>query len=303
MKYTVRVVLLSLSLFAVAWAQTTAESKTNYAVVNLKNSAGVTEGESELITDRLRSELFNTGKVNVMERNQMQEILKEQGFQQSGVCTDEACLVEMGQMLGVKIIVVGSLGKLGSMFMVNIRAIDVQTAQIVKVVSVDIKGDIEEVVEHLKTIARKLTGMDTGGSPEPKVVAAPVEKEMREEPEAAAASETTAVSEQTEAIEEEDEKEKVATLDEKTEKNRNRGGVGISFTLLPGRVRHTIDEEGETFDDMIFLLLDSTKFYDRSYFNEIVDEEMGYSRTATPLMDFLVRFYIRAGKFLTVEVG
>ncbi|MBN1308378.1 MAG: DUF2380 domain-containing protein [Chitinispirillaceae bacterium] len=304
MKHVVILLLLVSGLLADARAQTAAEPKTNYAVVNLKSSGGVTEGESELITDRLRSELFNTGKVNVMERNQMQEILTEQGFQQSGACTDEACLVEMGQMLGVKILVVGSLGKLGSMFMVNIRAIDVQTAQIVKVVSVDIKGDIEEVVEHLKDIARKLTGTDTGVSPAPEVAARPVETETQEEPEPAAAPETTAVSEQKEAPEEEEEEVgAAATLDEKTEKNRNRGGVGISFTLLPGNVRHTKKEWDETYEDEIYLQLDSTWFYNRSYFFEYVSEEMGYSQTATPMMDFLVRFQIRAGKFLTVEVG
>ena len=87
----------------------------------------------------------------------MQEILKEQGFQISGACTDEACMVEMGQLLGVERLVSGSIGKLGSMFLVNIRAIDVETAKIVGVVSVDIKGGIEDVVGHLPGIARKLT--------------------------------------------------------------------------------------------------------------------------------------------------
>jgi curli biogenesis system outer membrane secretion channel CsgG len=83
--------------------------KLNIAVTTIKNASGVTEGEVELLADRLRAELFNTGAVNVMEREQMQEILKEQGFQQSGACNDEACLVQMGQMLGVQKLVSGSL--------------------------------------------------------------------------------------------------------------------------------------------------------------------------------------------------
>ena len=143
------------------WGQAPeAVKKPNYAVVNLKAGSGVSDGECELISDRIRTELFKTSKVNVMERAQMQEILKEQGFQKSGACTDDACMVELGQMLGVQTLVIGSLGKLGSMFMINIRGIDVQTAQVVKVVSVDIKGGIEEVVDHLREIAQKLVSSD-----------------------------------------------------------------------------------------------------------------------------------------------
>src|SRR5690554_432362 len=90
-------VMLLCFLTAVVSAQEAGVTqKTNFAVVNLKPGSGVTGGECELITDRLRTEMFNTGKVNVMERSEMQEILKEQGFQHSGVCTDDACLVEMG---------------------------------------------------------------------------------------------------------------------------------------------------------------------------------------------------------------
>jgi hypothetical protein len=124
----------------------------------------------------------------VMERSQMQEILKEQGFQQSGVCTDEGCMVEMGKLLGVQQLVGGSIGKLGSMYLVNLRCIDVKTAKIVAVVSEDVKGGIEEVVGVLAATAQRLAaggGPSTArtaqtaptpgrsNSPEPRVAAAP----------------------------------------------------------------------------------------------------------------------------------
>jgi hypothetical protein len=150
--------------------------KRNYAVIGLKNAEGVTAGEADIIADRLRIELFNTGVVSMMERDQMQSILSEQGFQQSGACTDEACMVEMGQLLGVEKLVSGSIGKLGSMFLLNFRTIDVQTAKIVKVVSHDITGGIEDVVKYLPNIAMQLTGE------KPKEVAKPQEPEPTPEP-------------------------------------------------------------------------------------------------------------------------
>ena len=128
------------------------------AVLNLKNASGVTKGEADIITDRLRIELFKTGNVDIMEREEMQTVLSEQGFQASGACSDEGCLVEMGQLLGVQSIVAGSIGRLGNLYLLNFRSIDIKTAKISKVVSRDIDGDIEEVVSELSDIAWQLSG-------------------------------------------------------------------------------------------------------------------------------------------------
>ncbi|NLG16856.1 MAG: hypothetical protein GX556_05935 [Fibrobacter sp.] len=134
--------------------------KLKVAILNLKNTNGVSEGESGLISDRLRNEFFSTGMVDVMERDQMQEVLKEQGFQHSGTCTDEGCMVEIGRMLGVQMLVTGSIGKLGSMFMVNVRSVNIETGKFEKVISEDVKGDIENVVEIIPVIARRITGSE-----------------------------------------------------------------------------------------------------------------------------------------------
>ncbi len=131
--------------------------KPTIAVLNLKNAANVSKGEADIISDRLRIELFKTGNVEVMEREQMQTVLEEQGFQASGACSDEGCMVEMGQLLGVQFLITGSIGKLGNLYLLNFRSIDVKTGKINKVVSEDINGYIEEVVGRLSDIAWDLT--------------------------------------------------------------------------------------------------------------------------------------------------
>jgi hypothetical protein len=134
--------------------------KINTACMTLKNGDGVTPGDAELLTDRLNAELFKTGIVNIIERAQMTEILKEQGFQQSGACTDNECIVQMGQMLGVELMVYGSIGQMGSMYLVNLRTIDVSTGQMKNVVSEDVPGSIEDVVANLRNIVRQLVGLE-----------------------------------------------------------------------------------------------------------------------------------------------
>jgi hypothetical protein len=86
----------------------------------------------------------------------MENILKEQGFQQTG-CTSEQCAIEMGQLLGVKQIITGSIGKVGSYSILNVRFIDVATGKIVFNESEQIKGSIEEVLDKsLKNIVEKI---------------------------------------------------------------------------------------------------------------------------------------------------
>jgi hypothetical protein len=133
-----------------------APKKETVAVMSLKGSSGITKDECELISDRLRVEFFKTGFVDVMERDQMSEILKEQGFQQSGACSNEACMIEMGQILGVQKLVTGSIGRVGSLYLLNVRMIDIKTAKITQTVSEDVKGDLEDVVGRLPGVARQL---------------------------------------------------------------------------------------------------------------------------------------------------
>jgi TolB-like protein len=139
------------------------QKKETIAVMTLKGSSGITKDEADLLSDRLRVEFFKTGHVDVMEREQMSEVLKEQGFQQSGACTNDQCMIEMGQILGVQKLITGSIGKVGSLFLLNLRVIDIKTAKITKSVSEDVKGDLEEVVKLLSKIAQELLEVEQVG--------------------------------------------------------------------------------------------------------------------------------------------
>lgn len=132
-------------------------AKPKVAVFNVKATGGISQPEIQLISDRLEYELFNTKTVDILERNEISFILEEQGFQNSGSCTDKSCLVEVGQLLGVEYIITGSIGQLNSVFLVNLKSIDVATARIDKVISLDIRDGREGIVRKLEYMARELT--------------------------------------------------------------------------------------------------------------------------------------------------
>jgi formylglycine-generating enzyme required for sulfatase activity len=139
--------IIILVVILISNVPTLAQEKRNIAVISLQAFEGISQGEAEILTDRLRTELLSTGAFAVMERAQMDEILKEQGFQQSG-CTSTECMVSMGRILSVREIMGGSAGRFGEMYTMSLRIIDVETSRIIESKSDDIKGDITWLLTH-----------------------------------------------------------------------------------------------------------------------------------------------------------
>lgn len=136
----------------------TQQPENQIAVLNL-DPIGATVAESNTLTERLRSELVNTGYFTVIERKEMDEILTEQGFQQSG-CTSDACAVEIGRLLNIRRICAGSIGKVGNIYTITLRMIDVETGVILFTVTEDCPCRIEEVLTRsMKNLAVKLADM------------------------------------------------------------------------------------------------------------------------------------------------
>src|SRR6185503_19568791 len=133
MKIHPKVVVLCLAAgLTLLNASSRAETKVpvnNIAVMSLKAESGVEVSAGNLMTDMFRTALYETGRFGVMNREDMDSILKEIKFQQSGACDATACIVEMGQALGVDRMVAGSIGILGDSYVINGKLINVASAR------------------------------------------------------------------------------------------------------------------------------------------------------------------------------
>jgi len=96
---------------------------------------GTDSSSAQVLTEALAMEVLRTGQARVMERSQIQAILAEQGFTQSGACSANECAVEIGRLLGVDRMVVGSLGKVDDVVVLNARLIDMSTGEVLSVAS------------------------------------------------------------------------------------------------------------------------------------------------------------------------
>ena len=129
-------------------------------------ATNINEAEVRILTDRLTTKMAQAGKFVIIERARMNEVLAEQGFQQSG-CVSSECAVEAGSMLGVDIIVTGSIGKLGDLYTMDVRAISVESGKIINQASQDCECKISVVLrEVIPYIANELNG-EGGAAPTP----------------------------------------------------------------------------------------------------------------------------------------
>lgn len=120
-----------------------AQNRPKIAVTKLEpNNVSITE--ARVLTDRLRDELFQTGKFDVLEREKMESIIDEMKIQLSGL-TAEQYLPKIGDMLGVEQIVGGSVSKVNGSYHVSVRMISVSTSRVMKVANEEYRGDFDGV--------------------------------------------------------------------------------------------------------------------------------------------------------------
>ena len=85
---------------------------------------------SEYIIDELTANAVNDRIFSVVDRQQLNTIRAELDFQMSGD-VDDTTAQSLGRMAGAQIIITGAVSKIGDLFRMRIRALSVQTAQII----------------------------------------------------------------------------------------------------------------------------------------------------------------------------
>lgn len=149
----------NLSLLVCICLTTISYPQSQIAVVDF-SGYNIAKSDVFALTNRLRNEIYKTGKASVIERELMEEILEEQSIQQSG-CTSNECLVEIGMLINVNRIIGGSISKVGSVYTISARVIDVETGVVLSVCDYDHIGLIDDLlVGGMKNVAYQLMGLE-----------------------------------------------------------------------------------------------------------------------------------------------
>jgi hypothetical protein len=131
--------------------------KLNVAVADL-TPEGVSASDAAVISELLRAELVMVGTLNVVEKANMDKILAEHAFQQTG-CTAQGCAVKLGKILNVQRMIVGSFGKFLNRFYITVRVVDVTTGKVLfsDTQRMGVNTEVQDAVHDLAgRVAKKL---------------------------------------------------------------------------------------------------------------------------------------------------
>lgn len=143
-----------------------AQASVPLAVLDFQAKGGISSDEASIISDRVRTQIFRSGRFQVMERANMLSILKEQGFQQTQTgCDSTTCSVEAGKLLAVRQIMTGSVSKLGAIYTLSFRIVDVERGAILQDEYRDCRCSLEEVLTRLTS--EMVTELTSPPAPQP----------------------------------------------------------------------------------------------------------------------------------------
>lgn len=117
-------VLMALSLTATAQ-----NKKMKIAVMDFKAGVGVNVNEVEGLSDMLINTMYESGKFSIVERSQINQVLDEQKFQASELTNEQ--LAQVGRILGVESVLIGTVNYLSGEYNVDVRAVDVESGEVV----------------------------------------------------------------------------------------------------------------------------------------------------------------------------
>ena len=144
--------IISLIFINLIWGQ-----NITIAVFDFENNGLETNEVRQLLT-RLESELVKLGDFKVVERTKIDEVLKEQKLQMSG-CVEE-CLIDVGEILGANQIILGSIGKIGGLYTLSAKLVDVESGELLMASDFDAENGLRELLQiGLKEVAYELTGV------------------------------------------------------------------------------------------------------------------------------------------------
>ncbi len=130
-----------------------ATSRPRVAVIPF-NAIGISAADTLGITLLFETALQNTGAFDLIEQTRAEAILEAQEYSLSD-CTDEFCAVEIGKLLAAEQIIIGTVGKIGKIYYLNVKLIEVETGRNLSAQKQN-TATLEDLIYELERLASTL---------------------------------------------------------------------------------------------------------------------------------------------------
>jgi TolB-like protein len=139
-----------------------AKNKTTIAVVEFADLEGNVTNFGRFLAEELITRLHETEKFKVIERQLLNQVIKEQKLTLSGI-VDSNSAKQLGRVLGVDAIVSGSISDLGKTVRVNARLISTETGEIFAVAAREFVKD-QTIVDLMSSRESNSSTRDSSSS-------------------------------------------------------------------------------------------------------------------------------------------
>ena len=112
-------------------AQTQLDSAQAIAVLDLEAVHGVKASMAEVLSDILLSRLTESRRFkSIIAGEDLRDMISMEEQKQALGCVDESCMTALGGALGVPLMAVPSIGRIGDQFIINFKVLDVDDAKV-----------------------------------------------------------------------------------------------------------------------------------------------------------------------------
>ncbi len=160
-----RVIVAALVILA---TRASAETKPETPTIAVLDFEAIPAGDKDqlsvaaTLTETMATELLATKAFRIIERRHIAKVMKELALGQTGA-VDEQNAAKVGQLLGAKFLLVGSVSRVAGKQLVQARQIRVETAAAESAQSVSF-SDIDDLPEACRDLARRFAGGAAAGS-------------------------------------------------------------------------------------------------------------------------------------------
>ena len=120
---------------------------------------GLQQEDYEMFMELLKSELQNSKAIIIVDQNQIDEVILEKNYQ-NRECKSQDCGIEIGKLIGIKNIIVGSLNQVADTCKIQAQLVNVIEGETEKSVEKTHIGDINEILPKIEIAAWELANLE-----------------------------------------------------------------------------------------------------------------------------------------------
>ena len=149
--------VLLLETVAIPMAQAQQKPRPKVAVSDFVNLSGWTKynGMTDIMRENLTTRLSQSGRIEIVERARLLEVLNEAGLSQLGII-DERTAIQIGTAVGAQALIVGNFSVLENDLQINVRMFDANTGKVMTGEIVRSGTTPAEVYRVMDDVAKKL---------------------------------------------------------------------------------------------------------------------------------------------------